>query len=276
MPVDRITIFCFGASYTVALVLELVQLLGPRAVPRLLALAFGGAGLLAHTLYLLVRPLSLSSQVGSLLFLAWILAVFYLYGSIHHRRLAWGVFVLPLVLALTALGSRETLSPSSEPGWLPDVDALRGERFWGLLHGTLLLLAAAGVCVGFLASVMYLVQASRLRAKIPPGQGLRLLSLERLEEMNRRAIILAFPLLTAGVLIGIVLILQAGTDSPLNWTDPKILSTAVLWLVFAILLYLRYGFHLRGRRVALLTIAAFFLLLFTLATSHTSMPGGGP
>jgi ABC-type transport system involved in cytochrome c biogenesis permease subunit len=264
MPVDRITIFCFGASYTVALVLELIQLLGPRAVPRLLGLAFGGAGLLAHTLYLLVRPLSLSSQIGSLLFLAWILAVFYLYGSLHHRRLAWGVFVLPLVLGLTALGSRESVSPSAEPGWLPNLDTL---QFWGLLHGALLLLAAVGVCVGFLASVMYLV---------PPGQGLRLLSLERLENMNRRAIILAFPLLTAGVLIGVVLILQAGTNSPLNWTDPKILSTAVLWLVFAILLYLRYGFHLRGRRVALLTIVAFCLLLFTLAMSHTTVPGGGP
>ena len=61
-----------------------------------------------------------------------------------------------------------------------------------------MLLAAVGVCVGFLASVMYLVQAQRLRAKIPPGEGMRLLSLERLEAMNRHAINLAFPLLTAG------------------------------------------------------------------------------
>jgi ABC-type transport system involved in cytochrome c biogenesis permease subunit len=273
MPIDRITVFCFGASYALAWVMELIQLMGPRTVPRLLGLAFGGAGLLAHTLYLLVRPLSLSSQVGSLLFLAWILAVFYLYGSLHHRRLAWGVFVLPLVLGLTALGSREPVAPGILPDWWPDFDAL---QFWGLLHGALLLLAAVGVCVGFLASVMYLVQADRLRAKLPPGEGLRLLSLERLEEMNRRAIILAFPLLTAGVLIGIVLILRGGTTPTLTWTDPKILSTAVLWLVFAILLYLRYGFRLRGRRVALLTIVAFCLLLFTLATSHTMVPGGSP
>jgi ABC-type transport system involved in cytochrome c biogenesis permease subunit len=276
MPVDRITIFCFAASYSVALVLELMQLFGPRKVPRALGIAFGGAGLLAHTLYLVIRPLSLSSQVGSLLFLAWILAVFYLYGSIHHRRLAWGVFVLPLVLALIALGSRERQTPSSEPGWLPDVNALRGERFWGLLHGTLLLLAAVGVCVGFLASIMYLIQTNRLRAKTPPGEGVRLLSLERLEEMNRRAITLAFPLLTAGVLIGVVLIVHTGANSSLAWTDPRILSTAVLWVVFAILLYLRYGFHVRGRHVALLTIVAFCLLLFTLATSHSTIPGGGP
>jgi ABC-type uncharacterized transport system permease subunit len=46
--------------------------------------------------------------------------------------------------------------------------------------------------------------------------------------------------------------------------------------VFAILLYLRYSLHVRGRRVALLTIAAFVLLLVTLAVPHTLSAGGGP
>jgi ABC-type uncharacterized transport system permease subunit len=55
-----------------------------------------------------------------------------------------------------------------------------------------------------------------------------------------------------------------------------VLGAGVLWLVFAILLYLRYGAHLRGRRVALLTIVAFVLLLFTLVASHTGVQGGGP
>jgi ABC-type uncharacterized transport system permease subunit len=55
-----------------------------------------------------------------------------------------------------------------------------------------------------------------------------------------------------------------------GWTDPRILSTFLLWLVFVIVLYLRYGFHLRGRSVALLTIMAFALLLVTLVTSHST------
>jgi ABC-type transport system involved in cytochrome c biogenesis permease subunit len=156
------------------------------------------------------------------------------------------------------------------------MDGLQEERFWGLIHGVLLVLAGVGVCVGFLASVMYLVQAHRLKAKILPGDGLRLLSLERLEQMNRRAIAWAFPLLTAGVLVGLALIQNQGTTGTWDWKDPKILGTVVLWLVFAILLYLRYGVHLRGRRVAQLTIVAFVLLVFTLASTHTSVPGGGP
>jgi ABC-type uncharacterized transport system permease subunit len=275
MPLEHISVFCFGASYTVACLLEIIQLCWPRTTVRWLALGFGMAGLVAHTLYLSFHPPVLSSQFGSLLFLAWILTVFYVYGSIHHRRLAWGIFVLPVVLALIALTEATRAAPLFEPSWLAAFAALRGERFWGLLHGILLLLAAVGVCVGFIASVMYLFQAHRLKAKLVPGKGLRLPSLERLEEMNRHAVNLAFPLLTAGVVVGLALMLQRG-DFFNDWSDAKIWGAAVLWLVFAILVYLRYGFQLRGRRVALLTIVAFGLLVFTLASAHTVVQGGGP
>jgi ABC-type transport system involved in cytochrome c biogenesis permease subunit len=270
---DGIKIFCFGASYAVALFLELLQLVWPRRVQRLLAIAFGSAGLLAHTLFLAVQRPPLAVPFGSILFLAWILAVFYLYGSLHHRRLAWAVFVLPLVLALIALAWLSRPDGGFDQSWLSGPDALGCERLWGIVHGALLLLAAVGVCVGFVASVMYLAQARQLKAKVPPDHGLRLMSLERLEEMNRRAINLAFPLLTAGVFVGVALMAQR--DDPLErWAAPKIIGTVLLWLAFAVLLYLRYGFHLRGRRLAVLTIVAFVLLLVTLASAHPLVQGG--
>lgn len=273
MPLEGITRFCFAASYAVALVLELVRLAWPRPVLRLLSIGFGAAGLLAHTLFLAVQLPPLATQFGSLLLLAWVLAVFYLYGALHHRNLAWAVFVLPLVLGLIGLAGPAPDGTDDERSWLAVADSFRGERFWGIVHGGLLLLAAVGVCVAFLASVMYLIQAHRLKAKTLPGAGLRLLSLERLEEMNRRAINLAFPLLSAGVLVGVVLMVHRAEQLQ-GWADPKILGAAGLWLVFALLFYLRYGFHLRGRRVAQLTIVAFVLLLVTLVSSHSSVQGG--
>jgi ABC-type transport system involved in cytochrome c biogenesis permease subunit len=275
--IDRISMTCFGASYLVALALELAQLVRPRTLLRLLGLGFGAAGLLAQTLYIGNRFFlrgegpPLSSPAGSMHFLAWILAVFYLYGSVHHRRQAWGIFVLPVVLGLTGLA--RAFAERRGGSWLPEVGLLP-EQAWGAVHGVLLLLAAVGVCVGFVASLMYLAQARRLRAKVPPGEGLRLMSLERLEAMNRRAITLAFPLLTAGVLVGLGLMVQE-SSRPHEWTALKVASTCVLWGVFALLLYLRYGVHLRGRPLALLTIVAFVLLLVTLAFSHTFVQGGG-
>jgi ABC-type uncharacterized transport system permease subunit len=272
---EGISRLCFGASYAVALGLELVRLARPTRGLRAAALVFGAAGLLAHTLYLAIQRPTLQSQYGSLLFLAWVLAVFYLYGTVHHRRLAWAVFVLPLVIGLTILAGYFQPGPGSvPPPWSDRLAALTGEQFWPAVHGILILLAAVGVSVGFLASVMYLVQARRLRAKVAPYSGVKLLSLERLEGMNRRAVNIAFPLLTVGLLVGVVLAVHHPSGGGV-WTAGKVVGTAGLWLVFVVLLVLRYGLHTRGRHLAVGTIAAFAVLLATLAASHPFL-GGTP
>jgi ABC-type transport system involved in cytochrome c biogenesis permease subunit len=257
---QSIKLFCFLASYSLALALELLYLRVSRPVVRVLALTAALAGLVAHTLYLYSNQPPLALQSNWLLFVAWVLAVFYLCGAVHYRRLSWGVFVLPLVIVLVGLGWLLGQPSSDDP-----VLTQPASRAWGPVHAGLILLATIGICVGFLASLMYLIQAHRLRVKTPPGRGLRLLSLERLEAMNRRAIVLAFPLLTAGLLAGVLLML----DSELvGWNDPLVLGSLALWGSFVLLLFLRYGRHVRGRQVALLTIAAFVMLLCCLALSH--------
>ena len=265
----KISIFCFAASYASALVLECLHLLSPRPVLRYLGVGFGIAGLLAQVGYMVAQRLPLASPAGSILFLVLILVVFYLYGTVHHHRLNWGLFVLPLILGLIGLAfvlHEPAATYENETPWT---------RIWGITHGVLVLLAAVGVCVGFIASVMYLVQLRRLRAKLPPGKGMKLLSLERLEAMNRRAILWAFPLLTAGLLILVALQIQ-NDDFGKGWDSLKMLSALGLWTIFAILLYLRYAIHARGRQVALLTILAFAVLICALVASHPLLPGVGP
>jgi ABC-type transport system involved in cytochrome c biogenesis permease subunit len=268
----KISEVCFAASYGVALALELFHQFRPRPVLRLVGLFFGGAGLFAHSIFIAVNPLPLETAFGSLVLLAWVLAVFYFYGSLHHRRVAWGLFVLPLVLGLVLLA--EVFHPAgprpSEVSW--ELFSLQGKHFWPVVHGVLVLLAAIGISVGFVASVMYLVQVHRLRVKAPPGRGVKLLSLERLEAMNRRALVIAFPLLTAGLLVGLAMLVRSGDRIG---GEVKVLSVLGLWLVFAILLYLRYRVHARGRQMALLTILAFALLLFSLISVHPFAGGGG-
>ena len=255
------------------LVLELVRLVRPWPTLRAVAMLFGFAGLFAHTVYLSVQRPTLQSTYGSLLLLAWVLAVFYLYGTVHHRRFAWAVFVLPVVLGLVVLAGYFPPDASAvKSPWSERLAALSGEQFWGGVHGVLILLAAVGVSVGFLASVMYLVQARRLRNKVAPFGGLRLLSLERLEEMNRRAVNVAFPLLTVGLIVGLVLMAHyAGPDRV--WTAGKFIGTAGLWLLFVVLLVLRYGVQTRGRHLAIGTIAAFVVMIATLAATHPTLGG---
>lgn len=268
-PLQGITHACFGLSYLCAFLLELTQVFWPRAVWRPLALVFGFAGLLAQTAYILFHQPTPAAAYGSLLLLSWVLAVFYLYGTVHHPKQAWAIFVLPVVISLVGLSLVLATAGHADPEFgIPTW--LTGERLWGVIHGTLILLAAVGVSVGFLTSLMYLLQARRLRNKVNPGRVVPLLSLERLETMNRRAVNLAFPLLTAGLLVGTVLA-PAPSD---NWLSLKILSTAGLWVVFLVLLYLRYAVHVPPRRLALLSIAAFVLMLVALVTAHPFAVGG--
>ncbi len=264
----RVTVVCFLASYLLALGLEVWYLFQRRPVLWVLALAAGAAGLMAQTIYLAVQRPPLAWQFGTMLFVAWVLTVFYLVGSLHHGRQAWGIFVLPVILGLVGLGVVGTLidpPPADAPrhllmGWMSP----RG------VHALLLVMGAIGVCVGFVASLMYLIQAQRLKAKLPPSKGLRLLNLERLEEMNRRAVTIAFPLLTLGMGIGAVLMFA---ESKPDWTDPRVLSATVAWMAVAVLIYLRYGRHVRGRQAAFLTILAFALLVGCLSLSHPVSQG---
>src|SRR5262245_7960321 len=139
---DHITRFCFGASYAIALLAELAGAVRPAKLWRWLGLAFGAAGLLAHTLYLIAQRPTPAMPFGSLLLLAWVLSVFYLYGTVHHRRLTWAVFVLPLVLGLVILAGSFAPGETAGPSWL---SYFAGERFWGTIHGGLILLAAVGM-----------------------------------------------------------------------------------------------------------------------------------
>jgi hypothetical protein len=262
-----ITHFCFGLSYLTAFGLEIFRSAHPLRWSRIVGIVFAVAGLLAHTIFLAYHQPSLASPYGSLLLLAWVFAVFYLYGILHRDPYSWAIFVLPLVLALVGLSFVFT-DTGHDGSWFT------GERFWGMFHGIVLLLASVGITVGFLASSMYLVQADRLKRKQNPIGSMKLLSLERLERMNRRAVNLAFPLLTVGLLLGLLLGLLRPLNENAGWSALKITSTVGLWLVGALLMFLRYGAHLSGRRLAQFTILAFVLMLVALLASHPFVPGG--
>ena len=264
-PLQGITHACFGLSYLLAFGLEVGRLRWPAAGWRAAALTAGTAGLVAHTAYLALHQPTPAAPYWLLLVLAWVLALFYWCGTVRHARQAWAVFVLPVVIGLVGLSLALTAvapdtPPLDLPGWLS------GDRFWGVVHGTLILLAAIGVSVGFVASAMYLAQARRVRNKVNPARVVPLLSLERLEGMNRHAVNWAFPLLTAGLLVGSFL-LRTDHD-PGSWLSLKVLSTGGLWVVFLVLVYLRYAADVSGRRLAWLSILAFGLMLVALGAAH--------
>ncbi len=259
--------FCFGLSYILVMILEIVRSLHNGIWIRIVVRFFTLAGIGAHTIFLWIHQPSLATSYGSLLLLGWVFAIFYSYGQLKSKPYPWNFFVLPLVIFFVfgSYLSWQEIEKDHE-SWFA------GQHFWGMVHGGLILAASVGITLGTLASIMYLLQDYRLRQKRNPISGLKLLSLERLETINRRAISSAFIFLTIGLLLGIMLIRFSSAD--VLGTEWKILGTIGLWLLALLLLYLHSGDHLPASRVAYLTLLAFSLLLATLVASHPYLQGG--
>jgi hypothetical protein len=103
-----ISVFCFVASYAVALACEASRLVFRSGVRGAVMVAFAAAGLLAHTLFLGWRAVNaaampLSSPFDWYLLAAWLLAAGYLYLTVINPRTPVGLFMLPVVLALGAI-----------------------------------------------------------------------------------------------------------------------------------------------------------------------------
>jgi ABC-type uncharacterized transport system permease subunit len=265
---DRLTVLCFAGTYGLALVAALARLaLRPqgRWLPTAALIALG---LAVHVAYLANRAIKLgtlpmATSFESLLVLGGVLAAVALYleaRAVRERPTLAGPAVLALAIAVLTVAGRWAPRAGTSADWQ---NAL---TFWGAAHGLFLTLGAVCTCLGFAFGLMYLAQARRLKRKRPTSRGLPLPSLEQSERWHRAAILIAFPLLTAGIATGIGLVLATRHDGAarLSWNDPKIASTLALWLVFAALLHARYRPDWQGRRVMILTVVAFAFLAFAM------------
>lgn len=273
-----ISITCFSASYAVVLALELSRLWFRSGVRGMLLYAFAVLGLFAHTVYLIneaarstaVAPLS--SWRDWYIVAAWVLAGVYLYLTTAHPRQSLGVFLLPLVLALIV--TAQFLADATP---FPQSEAL---RVWATVHGLALLLGTVIVSLGFAAGVMYLVQDRRLRLKRPASGRLRLPSLEWLDRVNGRALVISALLLAVGVLSGVVLNTinhRRDTDVAFAWNDPVVWTSGLLlaWLVAVSIFGAVYRPARQGRKVVYLTLGSFAFLLMVLGVLLFAPSGHG-
>jgi ABC-type transport system involved in cytochrome c biogenesis permease subunit len=261
-----ITILCFAACYAIAFVLEIVGLNKRFAWHRWGLLGVTVTGFATQTVYLAnlafaAKAAPLSSPAEWLLAAAWVLVLVYLGAVVNLPRAATGVILLPMILVLIGaaqFASNQPFAPES------------AYRFWGDFHGWMLLLGTVTVCVGFSAGVMYLIQASWLKRRRPPSDGLRLPSLEWLERISTGSLAVSALLIGLGFVSGVILsaLKHRGETGYVLWTDPVVISLAAmtLWLVAAELFRVVYPAARRGRKVAYLTLASFGFLVIALAS----------
>ncbi|MBX7195216.1 MAG: cytochrome c biogenesis protein CcsA [Sandaracinaceae bacterium] len=188
--------------------------------------------------------------VGSLLVAVAYLGTVWLGGSrisATSKLQVLGAFVTPITLLFfLGAGFRRGVEVSDEVRsvMLP-------------VHIGVNVLGIAAFALAFGVSIAYVVQERQLRQKKLGGLFQRLPSLDTLDKLGFRMVIVGFPLLTLGVVTGTLWAVRLDPDAPP--IGPTQTMGLVEWALFAAVLLLRAVAGWRGRRAALGTMLGFLV-----------------
>jgi len=241
-------------EYMTAALLLLAHLVRPFKLGPPLARLFAGSGALLHGAALGTllwaqggEPVGLA-QACSAVSLA--LVVISLFVELWYRQPVLGAFLLPLgtaVLVPAQMGDSGVLVPSLKGPILP-------------LHVTVALLALAAVAAAAGVALVYLLMERQVKLKHFGILFSRLPPLQVLDELNRRLVVWGFVAISLTVISGAFFV--RGTGPGLSWSAKEV-TTLAAWVMFGALLLARFLAGWRGRRVALLTMAGFGVLLIS-------------
>ena len=188
----------------------------------------------------------------SMVFFAWATSVLYFLFELKYKNKTLGSFITPvifLILAYTSLGG-----PGIRKEVEPLIPALQSN--WLIAHVITAFLSYAAFALSFGASVMYIMKAGK-----SGGFWDKLPSQETLDEINYKAVLIGFPLLTLGIVTGAAWAHYAW-GSYWSW-DPKETWSLITWLIYAAFLHARFVRGWKGKKAAVLSIIGFAAVLFT-------------
>jgi len=163
--------------------------------------------------------------------------------------------VLPPIAALMVGAAHLIPTSGIQVGNGPD-------RGWFIFHTAVATAGMAALAVAFAMSILFLVKERGLKGKRPLRVLDRLPALETLDRIGFIALMWGFPLLTLGIVTGMVY--NAELHDRIWTAGMKQTFPVLAWGVFAVLLWARLSRGVRGRRSAFLSIAGFALGLLTL------------
>jgi len=255
MITDRTFLWLAQAFYAVSCVLTLRRLRAGGSGATLQRANYGAmaAGFVLHTVFLYMRGQAvgrcpLTNLFETQAFIAWAAVLFFLLIGPSYRVSFLGAFTAPLVLliclaALILLPDVVQAQPASRSAWVE-------------FHAAIAILASGAFALAFVTGAMYLHQESQLKRRRLSSSFLLLPSIEQLDTINIRLLILGFVMLTVGMLGGLVSYHIIG-----HWTKPKIIWAVSVWILYGGLLVGRAVWTFRGRKVAVASMASFVFML---------------
>ena len=196
----------------------------------------------------------LRSGAEYLLVLGWFVLTLHLFLWFRSgiRALA---LVLPPIAAVMVAAAHLLPSSGLQSGHGPG-------HAWFIFHTSVATAGMATLAVSFAMSVLFLIKDRALKSRGGPRLLERLPSLETVDRIGFQALMWGFPLLTIGIVTGMVY--NAELHDRLWTWGLKEVFPVLAWAVFAVILWARFARGVRGRRSAMLSIAGFALGLLTL------------
>jgi ABC-type uncharacterized transport system permease subunit len=239
--------------------MSITRMWSDHVMPRILARVMLVIGIIASAGVIAWHSISRGTWVpvgdnfDALLWLATLLATFVLYLQ-HHRQLGsldW--YVMPIVLLLLVwaaiFGRTEYHSYHT---------AVRDT--WAWVHRVTSYAGAVAFAIAAASGAMYVTASRRLRSKQKIGP--QFASLERLEHLTMTAVTLGFALLTVGMITGGIQMFAEDKHTSIT----KVALTAIVWMIYAVVLHAPINPSFRGRKVAVLSVVGFVLMLGTIVT----------
>jgi len=245
------------ALYAAAFVGYALHFARRTVVSARLATTMLAAATLAHTFIIGMQTMQVGQvpvfdMKSAISMFVWLLAVAYLYTEVTTDERAMGVFILPLVIALQ-------LIPAFKAGSGAHSAVLRGPLFG--IHVSSLMFAYASFALACVIGITYVLLFKEIKTKHLGVFYARLPSLQVLDQMNQRAIIVGWVFLTIGLVAGVAFAIQAHVPSMLSLEDPKIFVALISWLVYSFELFAARRIGWAGRRAAYLSALGFAIVL---------------
>ena len=215
-------------------------------------------GWLAHTALLVAQAgraegFPWASWGGALNLLSWLVVGTYLIWGCRPRFRLLGLGVMPVALALLALGYVGGGTAAGETG--------TGVVL--AVHVALMLAGLAGFALAGGLSAFYLWHERRLKLRSASILRLRVPPLDSLDRLARRTVLVSFGALTAGILVGLLgFAVRDGVqfDLPMAWT-------LGVWALYGAYALLR-GRGLHRRRAAQLALVSLVAVAALLPITH--------
>lgn len=192
--------------------------------------------------------------------LAFFSMTFFMIVYAIYKTTSPGVVVFPIVFFLTFVAAID-----EQPVLLT---AFVQHKGWLVAHIILIFTGYAALVLSFGASILYLLQERRLKEKKASSLISFLPALEVIDQIGYRSLLLGFPFMTLGLITGSIVAMSA--YGRIDFADPKILLSILMWAVYMIMVFTRWNSGWRGRRAAVLATFAFVAAIVAWAANYFS------